>query len=125
MSFDPTPDCDIARAFKLIGDHWVLMIIRDLFLQGGCRFSDFQKSVEGINPTTLSTRLKTLEEAGLISRVIYSERPPRAEYHLTDAGRDLKPVLMAVVDWARVHAQTDPDALLEAGRSAASERRKR
>ncbi|MEM1275900.1 MAG: helix-turn-helix domain-containing protein [Pseudomonadota bacterium] len=103
MEIEAGPDCPISAALRLIGDHWTLLIIRDLFLTGPCKFSDLEKSVEGINVTTLSKRLKNLEQAGLIERRIYSERPPRADYRLTQRGHDLKPVLLAITDWARVH----------------------
>ncbi|MEM8793387.1 MAG: helix-turn-helix domain-containing protein [Pseudomonadota bacterium] len=104
MELETGPDCPVAGALRLIGDHWTLLIIRDLFIDGPCKFSDLEKSVEGINVTTLSKRLKALERAGLIERHIYSERPPRADYRLTQCGRDLKPVLLAITDWARLHA---------------------
>ena len=104
MDFEGGPDCPISAALRVIGDHWTLLIIRDLFTLGPCKFSDLEKSVEGINVTTLSKRLKALEQAGLVERRIYSERPPRADYHLTQRGRDLKPVLLAITDWARLHA---------------------
>ncbi|MEM9043458.1 MAG: helix-turn-helix domain-containing protein [Pseudomonadota bacterium] len=104
MDFEGGPDCPIAGALRVIGDHWTLLIIRDLFILGPSKFSELEKSVEGINVTTLSKRLKALEHAGLVERHIYSERPPRADYRLTQRGRDLKPVLLAITDWARVHS---------------------
>ena len=113
MDITNGPDCDIARALRVIGDKWVLLIIRDLFVDGCCRFSDLQKSIEDVNPTTLSKRLKLLEGAGLIERRIYSEHPPRAEYRLTEAGRDLEPVLRAVMVWGSKHAGFDPEAFRE------------
>ncbi|MEM7509119.1 MAG: helix-turn-helix domain-containing protein [Pseudomonadota bacterium] len=117
-------DCDIARALKAIGDRWVLLIIRDLFFQGHCRFSDFLKTIDDINPTTLSNRLKQLEDSGLIERRIYSERPPRAEYHLTEAGKDLKPVLIAMMEWGRRHRGIDLDDVLPAKRHASQNKRR-
>lgn len=108
MTIETGPDCPISRALQVIGDHWTLLIIRDLFLTGPCKFSDLERSVTGINVSTLSKRLKLLEQAGLVERHIYSERPPRADYRLTKRGSDLKPVLFAITDWAREHA---PEAI--------------
>ena len=111
-------DCPFSDALRLLGDRWVLLIIRDLFVDGCCRFSDFQKTIEDINPTTLSNRLKLLEREGLVERRIYSDRPPRAEYHLTEAGRDLKPVLVAMMDWGSKHIGFDKESVRRPPRSA-------
>jgi DNA-binding HxlR family transcriptional regulator len=57
----------------------------------------------GISPNTLSARLKRLEEHGVVERRFYEQHPPRAEYVLTDKGRQLGPVLKALFDWGRKH----------------------
>ena len=83
----PTKDqCPVARALDVIGERWTLLVLRDLFLFGPRRFQDFQDSLTGIAPNTLSARIKTLESAGIIERKLYSEHPPRADYRLTDKG---------------------------------------
>ena len=92
-------NCPIAKTLDLIGERWTLLILRDLFLQGPRRFQDFQESLQGIAPNTLSTRLKDLETNGLIVRKAYSDHPPRLEYHLTDKGKSLGPVLKALREW--------------------------
>lgn len=76
-----------------------LGVLRDLFLHGPRRFQDFQESLAGIAPNTLSARLKTLETQGVIARRLYSEHPPRLEYHLTEKGKSLGPVLKALKTW--------------------------
>jgi DNA-binding HxlR family transcriptional regulator len=68
------------------------------------RFQDFQRSLPGLSPNTLSARLKTLEEHGIIGRKLYEEHPPRAEYLLTEKGRTLGPILKALLDWGKKHA---------------------
>ena len=70
--------------------------MRDLLLDGPRRFSDLARTMVGSSPAILSNRLKRLEEAELIARRFYSQHPPRAEYLLTDAGKDLAPVLGAL-----------------------------
>ena len=95
--------CPVARTLDLIGERWTLLILRDLFLKGPRRFQDFQESLSGIAPNTLSARLKDLEASDLIARKLYSEHPPRLEYHLTDRGNSLGPVLKALRAWGQKH----------------------
>ena len=80
--------CPVAKSLEVLGERWTLLIVRDL-LRGPARFQDLQTSLDGIAPNLLSERLKLMEEHGLIERRLYSERPPRAEYHLSDKGREL------------------------------------
>ena len=71
-----------------------ILIIRDLLIEGTLRFSDLQKSMDGISPKTLSLRLKELESQGIITRKVYPEVPPRVEYTLTDKGKQLEGYLL-------------------------------
>jgi DNA-binding HxlR family transcriptional regulator len=89
----------VARTLDLIGERWTLLILRDLFLQGPRRFQDFQDSLGGLAPNILSARLKDLEDKGLVVRHLYSEHPPRLEYHLSPKGKTLGPVLKALRAW--------------------------
>ncbi len=95
--------CPVARTLDLIGERWTILILRDLFLKGPRRFQDFQESLAGVAPNTLSARLKAMETHGLIVRHIYSEHPPRLEYHLTEKGKSLGPILKALRDWGQRH----------------------
>jgi DNA-binding HxlR family transcriptional regulator len=85
--------CPIDFSFKILGQKFMILILRDLILFGKKRFSNLLESVEGINQKTLSIRLKELENGGIIKRKIYSENPVRAEYLITKKGRMLRPVL--------------------------------
>lgn len=93
--------CPVGRGLARAGDAWSMLILRDAGL-GRTRFDDFQKSL-GIAPNILTRRLAALVEAGMLERRRYSERPPRDEYVLTEAGRDYLPVLQALGGWARKH----------------------
>jgi DNA-binding HxlR family transcriptional regulator len=93
--------CPIARSLEQVGEWWSILILRDA-LQGLTRFDQFQESL-GIAPNILTRRLKALVEAGLLERRRYSERPPRDEYVLTQAGRDFRPVLWALLAWGNKH----------------------
>jgi DNA-binding HxlR family transcriptional regulator len=95
--------CPVARTLDLIGERWTVLILRDLLLKGPRRFQDFQESLAGVAPNTLSARLKEMEASGLITRRLYSEHPPRLEYHLTDKGKSLGPVLRALREWGQKH----------------------
>lgn len=89
--------CSIAGALEAIGDRWALLLIRDLSL-GLSRYDELRAST-GIPDATLAARLKHLTAAGLVERVRYQERPPRAEYRLTPKGRDLWKVSVALREW--------------------------
>jgi len=93
--------CPVGRGLARAGDAWSMLILRDAGL-GRTRFDDFQKSL-GIAPNILTRRLAALVAAGMLERRRYSERPPRDEYVLTEAGRDYLPVLQALGGWARMH----------------------
>jgi DNA-binding HxlR family transcriptional regulator len=93
--------CPVARALDIIGERWTILLLRDLLLQGPRRFQDFQESLPGVAPNTLSARLKAMEAHGLITRRLYSEHPPRLEYQLTEKGKSLGPVLKALREWGQ------------------------
>ncbi len=93
--------CPVARTLDVVGERWTLLILRDLLLHGPRRFQDLQQSLAGVAPNTLSARLKDLEGHGLIARQLYSEHPPRLEYHLTEKGKTLGPVLKALREWGQ------------------------
>ena len=87
ISLDNTT-CPVARTAEIISGKWTLLIIRDL-ASGVKRFNQLERSLHGISPKTLSERLRSLEEEGIIFRRTFAEVPPRVEYSLTEKGRDL------------------------------------
>ena len=94
--------CGIADALQVVGDRWALLAIRELNL-GVTRFNDIQTRT-GAPRASLAARLRELEDAGLVERRRYSSHPPRDEYVLTPAGRDLSPVLRELRTWGERHA---------------------
>ncbi|WP_406464904.1 helix-turn-helix transcriptional regulator [Streptomyces sp. NBC_01622] len=91
--------CSIARALDVVGDRWTLLIVRELLLQGPCRFTDLKNGLPGVAANLLSTRLKELEATGLITR---EDAPPPVAtglYSLSEAGLELEPVLKALGLW--------------------------
>ncbi len=100
--------CPVARALDIIGERWTMLILRDLMLDGPRRFQELQRRLGGISPNTLSARLKTLEDAGVVERRFYDQHPPRAEYVLTDKGEALRPMLRALREWGEQHTAHGP-----------------
>jgi len=87
--------CPVERTARLVGDKWTLLIIRDLV--SGCkRFSELQRSLQGISSRTLSERLSRLEKEGVVNRRVYAEVPPRVEYSLTEKGEALVGLIEAM-----------------------------
>jgi|SRR6478609_913452 DNA-binding HxlR family transcriptional regulator len=98
--------CSIARSLELVGDRWTLLIVRDLVL-GLSRFDELLTSL-GVASNVLTDRLNRLTEEGIVERVRYSERPERFEYRLTQKGRELGPVLLALMQWGDRHIADKP-----------------
>lgn len=94
--------CSIADALEVVGDRWSLVVLRELGF-GITRFNDIQTNT-GAPRETLAARLRKLEERGVVSRNRYSERPPRDEYVLTTAGKELGPVLRELRVWGARNA---------------------
>ena len=98
--------CPVAKTLEVIGDRWTLLVVRDL-LHGTQRFRDLLGGLPGIAPNILSARLKLMEEHGLIRRQLYSDHPPRAEYALTERGRELGMVVGALAAWGGRHVHRE------------------
>jgi DNA-binding HxlR family transcriptional regulator len=93
--------CSVAATLKVIGDPWTLLIIRDAFL-GLRRFEQWHEKL-GVARNVLAARLKSLSHHGVFEKVAYNQRPPRFEYVLTAKGRDLLPVINAMLGWGDQH----------------------
>jgi DNA-binding HxlR family transcriptional regulator len=100
-------DCPVARAVAILDGRWTMLVIRDL-LGGTKRFSELRNSLAGISPKTLTDRLRSLEEHGLVRRVIHAEVPPRVEYTLTDSGLGLEPAVRALGAWGATMTPARP-----------------
>ena len=94
--------CSVAQCLEVVGEWWSLLIVRDAFL-GVRRFDEFQSRL-GISRNILNQRLTRLVGTGVLTKVPYSEHPPRFEYRLTDKGRDLWPVITTMRQWGDKHA---------------------
>ena len=88
----PDPDCPVCRTAEIVCGKWTLLIVRDLS-EGRSRFCELERSLGGISPRTLSLRLRSLEEEGILHRRTFPEVPPRVEYALTEKGLALVPII--------------------------------
>jgi len=91
----------VGRALALVGERWSLLILRETFF-GVRRYGEFARNLSIPRPT-LSARLKTLVDAGILDRVRYLTEPDRYEYRLTQAGRDLFPAIVTLMQWGDRH----------------------
>ena len=93
--------CPLAKALNVIGDRWTVLVLRDILVWDKHRFAEFLESPEGISTNILSSRLQQLEDAGLVERRKYQDRPARYAYHATSAGEAFTSVLRALADWSQ------------------------
>ncbi|NRB57535.1 MAG: helix-turn-helix transcriptional regulator [Salinicola sp.] len=93
--------CPVARALACVGDSWTLLILRDA-MQGARRFDEFQRGL-GIASSMLTRRLERMVFNELLEKRCYQQHPPRHEYHLTDKGHELAPVILMLYRWGEQH----------------------
>lgn len=120
MTTDPTPPidladlpgrpCPIAAALEQVGERWALLVVREIWM-GQHRFTDIVRGT-GAPRDRIAARLRTLEAVGVVERREYTATPQRFDYHLTEAGRDLIPILRGLLAWGRAHAVSPDDPLL-------------
>lgn len=96
--------CNIAQTLNIIGDKWTLLIIHEILL-GACTYKEIHEKLEGIPTNLLSERLKNLEKDGLITLVLYQKHPPRYEYILTEASKDLTDVFHSLILWGEKYVK--------------------
>ncbi len=97
--------CPVSCTLDLIGDRWTLLIIRDMMFFDKQRFEEFLESPEGISTNILASRLKLLEELGLVTKQPYSNHSRRMDYQLTQEGKSLRPVIKVMAAWGLKHLE--------------------
>ena len=110
--------CPIAMAAEVLCSRWTFILLRELAV-GSTRFNELRRGVPRMSPALLSKRLKELEAAGIVTRVRIPSEPDVYEYRLTEAGKDLRPVIEAIGVWGQKWITTaatlkhlDPDLLM-------------
>ena len=92
------PECPVATCVQMIGSKWKLLILRNLLVRPW-RFNELKKSLDGISQKVLTDALRAMEADGIVERTVYPEVPARVEYSLTELGKSLMPILVAMRDW--------------------------
>ncbi len=100
MNTKELPKNPIETTMKLVGCKWKILIVANL-LDGTLRFNEIKKALKGVTQKVLTTKLRELEQNGILTREVYSKIPPKVGYTLTDVGYSLRPVIVALKDWGK------------------------
>lgn len=110
-------ECPVEATLELIGGKWKGMILYHL-LDGPVRFGELQRQMRKITQRMLTKQVRELEQAGLITRDVFPEVPPRVEYSLNEKGAALRPVLHALKDWGEQYGLAIAHAALSVNAAA-------
>jgi DNA-binding HxlR family transcriptional regulator len=105
--FDLVKHCPIDNTSRIIGKKFTVLILRNMIYGDYARFNQFLDSIEGMNPKTLSARLREMEKNGLVKRKVYREIPVRVEYVLTEKGKSLRPILEQMAEFSLQYCSKD------------------
>lgn len=97
------PTCPVETTLFFLSTKWSALILRDL-MDGPRRFNELRRSIGHISQKVLTSNLRQMEKHGLLTRTVYAEVPPRAEYELTELGASLKPVLDTLRWWGEIYS---------------------
>ncbi|MBU4197393.1 MAG: winged helix-turn-helix transcriptional regulator [Alphaproteobacteria bacterium] len=121
--FDYTPQTAALSAqnvIRVLEGRWKLVILFQLFGSNVRRFSELEKAIPGVSQKMLIQQLRQLEADGVVARIVHPQVPPKVEYHLTEWGQSLCPVLDKLLSWAEAAPADVRDRLIESDRSAAN-----
>ena len=100
------PDlCRVDDALEIIVGKWKPIILLQLLSNGKMRFSELKHSIPGITQKMLTKQLRELEREEIVNRVVYPQVPPKVEYSMTEYGKELEPIMVAMHEWGTRHAQ--------------------
>jgi len=103
---DKQPElCRVDDALNILVGKWKPIILLTLLQEGTKRFSELKRSVPGITQKMLTNQLRELEKEDIITRKVYAQVPPKVEYSITEYGKSLEPILVAMHDWGTAHNQ--------------------
>ena len=103
--YDRPYGCSVEATLSVIGGRWKPVIIFNLLQNDFLRFGELKRKIEGITQRMLTNQLRELEKDKVVLRKVYAEVPPRVEYSLTDYGRTLEPIMIAMRDWGAEHME--------------------
>ncbi|MBS8259367.1 transcriptional regulator [Roseibium polysiphoniae] len=107
-SFECSPGCAVEATLSLIDGKWKGVVLYHL-LDSTLRFNEIRKKLPSVTQRMLTNQLRSLETDGLIERKVYPVIPPKVEYSLTERGRSLEPVIMALKNWGDAHRDLWPE----------------
>lgn len=103
INYDEPFGCSVEATLSVIGGRWKPVIIFNLLKSDIMRFGELRNAINGITERMLTNQLRELERDKVLARKVYAEVPPRVEYSLTDYGRSLEPIMIAMRDWGAEH----------------------
>lgn len=106
------PACPVETTLLLIGNKWIVLILRDLFT-GTKRFGELKKSLTPISQKVLTSQLRDMEAKGILHREVYPQVPPRVDYSLTELGWSLKPIVDSMYTWGEHYKEQQVAVTLE------------
>lgn len=99
-------NCPVIYSLNKIGNRWKILIIHHI-KRGHNRYSTLQKAIPDISRQTLTNQLRELENDGILDRIIYRQIPPKVEYHLTEVGLSLQPIINEMSKWGLKYVKPD------------------
>ncbi len=102
---DPEQDCPVQTFLATLSKKWNLRLIFELSKADSVRFGELKKQIATITNASLSSTLKDLEDNGFVSRTQFNEIPPHVEYSLTEKGKMLYPIFVAIGNWSQIYKQ--------------------
>jgi DNA-binding HxlR family transcriptional regulator len=105
MDYDGPFGCSVEAALSVIGGRWKAVILFKLLESDVLRFGELQRAIPEVRQKMLTNQLRELENDGIINRKVYPVVPPKVEYSLTEYGKSLKKILMAMKDWGALHQE--------------------
>lgn len=106
--FDCSPGCPVEGTLSLIGGKWKGVVLWHL-LQGTLRFNEIRRRLQNVTQRMLTNQLRELEGDGFVIRTVYPEVPPKVEYSLSERGRSLAPVILALKAWGEANIENTSD----------------
>ena len=99
--------CSVEATLSVIGGRWKPVIIFNLLQSETLRFGELKKAIDGVTQRMLTNQLRELEADGIVHREVYPQVPPKVEYSLTEYGKTLEPVMLAMRDWGAEHMNVE------------------
>lgn len=100
--------CPVATTIDLLSSKWKMLIMRDL-LKGTRRYSELRTSVAGISQKMLTQSLREMTDDGLVIRKAFPVIPPKVEYHLSELGESMRPIINSMADWGSDYLEHHPE----------------